>query len=68
MIWLMEVLRIYLKEEFLIKYYLINCLILLKIQIMMDINELLLREKCLNTELFLVPIFLYSDGIRRLTE
>ena len=37
--WLMEILRIYQEEQLLIKYYVIKCLILLKIQNMMDINK-----------------------------
>ena len=32
------------------------------------LSMLFLREKCPNTELFLVNIFLYSDWIRRFTE
>ena len=34
----MEILKIYLEEQLLIKYYMIKHLLLLKIQIMMDIN------------------------------
>ena len=39
----MEILKIYLKEQLLIKYYVIKHLILLKIQNMMDIKEVLLQ-------------------------
>ena len=42
MIQLMEILRIYLEEQLLIKYYAIKHLILLKIQNMVDIKEALL--------------------------
>ena len=38
MIWLMEILKIYLEEQLVIKYYVIKCLILLKANNMMDIN------------------------------
>ena len=34
----------------------------------LQLIERLLREKCPNTELFLVRIFLYSDWIQRCTE
>ena len=43
MIWLMEVLRVCLEEQLLIKYYLIKDLILLKIQNLMDIKKVLLQ-------------------------
>ena len=39
----MEILKIYLEEQLLIKYYMIKHLLLLKIQIMMDINVDLLQ-------------------------
>ena len=43
MIWLMEILRIYLEEWLLIKYYVIKHLILRKTQNMMDINAMALE-------------------------
>ena len=42
MIWLMEILGVYHEEEFMIKYYVINHLILLKIHNMMDNKKVLL--------------------------
>ena len=41
--WLMEILRINLEEQLLMKYYMIKHLILLKIENMMDINAGLLQ-------------------------
>ena len=43
MIWHMEVLRIWLEEQPLIKYYMLKHLLLLKIRNMMDINVDLLQ-------------------------
>ena len=43
MIWLMEILNIYLEERLRKKYFVINHLILLKIKNMMDINVELLQ-------------------------
>ena len=43
MIWLMEILRIWLEEKLPIKYYVINHLLLLKIKNLMDIQEVLLQ-------------------------
>ena len=43
MIWLMEILRICLEEQLLIKYYMIKHLVLLKIQNRMLIKEVLLQ-------------------------
>ena len=42
MTWLKEILKIYLEEQLLIKYYVIKHLILLKIQNMVDIKLVLL--------------------------
>ena len=40
MIWRMEILRVYLEKQLLIKYYMIKHLKLLKVQNIMDIKEL----------------------------
>ena len=50
MIWLMAILRISPEEQFLIKYYVIKHLILLKIQNMMDIKRVL-RQWFINLRL-----------------
>ena len=39
----MEILKIYIEEELLIRYYVIKHIILLKVQNMMDINVVLLQ-------------------------
>ena len=44
MIWLMEILKVYQEEQLLMKYYMIKHLMLLKIQIMTDINADLLQS------------------------
>ena len=44
MVWLMEILKIYLEETPLTNYYMIKCLILLKIQNMINTNADLLPQ------------------------
>ena len=55
MTWLLEILKIYLEKQLLIKYYVMKHLTLLKIQNMMSIKEVLLQW-CIN---FLIKL---SDG------
>ena len=43
MIWCMEILRTYIEQQLLVKYWVIKYLVLLKIQNMMDIKQVLLQ-------------------------
>ena len=43
MIWFMEILRTYVEQQLLVKYWVIKYLVLLKIQNMMDIKQVLLQ-------------------------
>ena len=63
MIWHMEILKIYLEEQMLIKYYVMKHFILLKIRNMMDIREFLrqwLLKVLINLQVVVLKVKLYQ--------